>query len=42
MDYDKKIKELKEQQQIAKDLFLKCQGAIELLESMKKEDDKKK
>jgi len=42
MDYDKKIKELKEQQQIVKDLFLKCQGAIELLESMKKEDDKKK
>lgn len=42
MDYDKKIKELKEQQQIVKDLFLKCQGAIELLESMKKENDKKK
>ena len=42
MDYDKKIKELKEQQQVAKDLFLKCQGAIELLESMKKEHDEKK
>jgi|TARA_Y100000593_G_scaffold4607_1_gene9111 hypothetical protein len=40
---EKKLEELKKQQQVAKELYLKLQGAIELLEEMMKEkDDKKK
>ena len=46
---EEKIVELKKQQEAAKELFIKCQGAIELLEKMieeekegKKDDGKKK
>lgn len=39
---EKKLEELKKQQAMAKELFLKCQGAIELLESMLKEKDEPK
>jgi predicted transcriptional regulator len=34
---EEKLKELKKQREIAKELFLKCQGAIELIEQMIKE-----
>tara|TARA_R100000781_G_scaffold95606_1_gene59712 strand:+ start:49 stop:198 length:150 start_codon:yes stop_codon:yes gene_type:complete len=37
MDMKEKIKNLKKQQEQARELFIKCQGAIELLESMEKE-----
>ena len=36
-----RLKELKKQQDMAKELFVKCQGAIELLEAMIKEDTEK-
>ena len=36
---EKKLEELKNQQALAKELFLKLQGAIELLEEMIKEKD---
>jgi len=36
-----KIDSLKNQQEQAKELFIKCQGAIEMLESMIEEDSKK-
>tara|TARA_R100001443_G_scaffold26566_1_gene39840 strand:+ start:9127 stop:9258 length:132 start_codon:yes stop_codon:yes gene_type:complete len=36
---EKKLEELKKQQAIAKELFLKLQGAIELIEEMMKEKD---
>ena len=36
-DLNKKIESLKSQQEQAKELFIKCQGAIELLEGMIKE-----
>tara|TARA_R100001530_G_C4272587_1_gene143495 strand:+ start:81 stop:239 length:159 start_codon:yes stop_codon:yes gene_type:complete len=39
---DEKIQNLKNQQEQAKEIFVKCQGAIELLESMKEEEDKGK
>lgn len=38
---DERIVNLKEQQEEAKNLFIKIQGAIELLELMKKEKDEK-
>ena len=38
---DERIKDLKQQQEEAKALFIKYQGAIELLELMKKEKDEK-
>ena len=38
---DEKIQSLKSQQEQAKEIFIKCQGAIELLESMKEEDKEK-
>ena len=42
-DLNEKIESLKKQQEQAKELFVKCQGAIELLESMLKEEkDSKK
>ena len=34
-----KLKELKKQQAVAKELYIKLQGAIELLEDMIKEGD---
>ena len=36
---EKKLEELKKQQALAKELFLKLPGAIELLEEMIKEKD---
>ena len=39
---EKKLEELKKQQAMAKELFLKCQGAIELLEALKEEEGKDK
>ena len=39
---EKKLKELKKQQAMAKELFIKCQGAIELLEEMIKESNEPK
>ena len=36
-DLNKKIEGLKTQQEQAKELFIKCQGAIEFLEGMVKE-----
>ena len=41
-DLNKKLENLKNQQEQAKELFIKCQGAIELLEGMLKEDSKEK
>ena len=38
---DERIQNLKSQQEQAKELFVKCQGAIELLESMKEEEENK-
>ena len=37
-DLNKKIEGLKVQQEQAKELFIKCQGAIEFLEGMIKEE----
>ena len=39
---DEKIQNLKSQQEQAKELFVKCQGAIELLEALKEEEGKDK
>jgi hypothetical protein len=40
---EEKLENLKKQQEQAKEVFVKCQGAIELLESMLKEEkDNKK
>tara|TARA_Y100000593_G_C4168402_1_gene265647 strand:+ start:591 stop:719 length:129 start_codon:yes stop_codon:yes gene_type:complete len=36
---EEKLKELQKQQAMAKELFIKLQGAIELLEEMIKEKD---
>ena len=36
----KRLEALKIQQEQTKELFIKCQGAIELLEQMIKEDEK--
>tara|TARA_Y100000593_G_C4284958_1_gene324916 strand:- start:178 stop:327 length:150 start_codon:yes stop_codon:yes gene_type:complete len=38
---EEKIKELRNQQEAAKELFIKCQGAIEVLEGMMKEEEEK-
>ena len=40
-DLKEKIENLKNQQEQAKEMFVKCQGAIEMLEGMLKEKDKK-
>ena len=37
MDTKERIENLKRQQEQAKELFIKCQGAIELLEGIEKE-----
>tara|TARA_R110000824_G_scaffold399294_1_gene604633 strand:+ start:556 stop:705 length:150 start_codon:yes stop_codon:yes gene_type:complete len=39
-DYTKKIEKLKNQQEQAKELFVKLQGAIEVLTSMQEEESK--
>jgi hypothetical protein len=41
-DLNEKILNLKKQQEQARELFVKCQGAIELLEAMLKEDKEEK
>jgi len=40
-DYTEKIESLKTQQEQAKELFVKLQGAIEVLTSMQEEEPKK-
>ena len=40
-DYTEKIEALKSQQEQAKELFVKLQGAIEVLTSMQEEEPKK-
>ena len=40
-DYTEKIETLKSQQEQAKELFVKFQGAIEVLTSMQEEEPKK-
>ena len=39
---EEKIQELKKQQEAAKELFIKCQGAIEVLESIMEEKKESK
>jgi hypothetical protein len=41
-DLNEKILNLKKQQEQAKELFVKCQGAIELLEAMLEENKEEK
>ena len=41
-ELEEKIDKLKQQQEQAKEIFIKCQGGIELLESMIKEKSSKK
>tara|TARA_R100000656_G_scaffold115362_1_gene87916 strand:- start:282 stop:425 length:144 start_codon:yes stop_codon:yes gene_type:complete len=41
-DYKEKIDSLKKQQEQTRELFIKLQGAIEVLEDMDKEDSKDK
>ena len=41
-DYTKKIESLKTQREQAKELFIKLQGAIEVLTAMQEEEPKKK
>jgi len=38
MDYKEKIDQLNEQMEQAKTLFIKCQGAIEMLTGMQEEE----
>ena len=38
MNLEERIESLKNQQEQAKEMFVKCQGAIEILESMLKEE----
>lgn len=42
MTLEERIKNLKEQQKSAENVFLKCQGAIEVLEEMLNEKSKDK
>ena len=39
---NEKLNNLKSQQEQAKEIFVKCQGAIELIEAMIKEESEKK
>ena len=41
MDYKEKIDQLNEQMEQAKTLFIKCQGAIEMLTGMQEEENVK-
>ena len=40
MTTQERIEQLKQQQEQAKEVFIKCQGAIEVLESMLTEQEK--
>jgi len=42
MDLKEKLENIKKQQEQAKELFVKCQGAIELLEELIKEQESSK
>ena len=42
MSLNEKIEGLKNQREQAKELFIKCQGAIEVLEAMLEEEEKDK
>tara|TARA_Y100001963_G_scaffold133205_1_gene192610 strand:+ start:124 stop:261 length:138 start_codon:yes stop_codon:yes gene_type:complete len=42
MDLEEKLENLKKQQEQAKEIFVKCQGAIELVQSMLDEEKEKK
>ena len=42
MDLEKKLENIKKQQEQAKEIFIKCQGAIEFVESMIKEQESSK
>ena len=42
MDLEKKLENLKKQQEQAKEIFVKCQGAIELVQSMLDDEKEKK
>ena len=41
MDFKKKLENLKKQQEQAKEIFVKCQGAIEIIQSMIDEEENK-
>ena len=41
-DFNKKLENLKNQQEQAKELFIKCQGAIECIQGMIDEEKEKK
>ena len=41
-DYNEKIDSLKKQQEQARELFIKLQGAIELLQALEEENNSKK
>jgi predicted transcriptional regulator len=36
--YEEKLKELEKQKEMAKELFLKCQGAIEVIKQLREEE----
>ena len=42
MDLNKKLEDLKKQQEQSKEIFIKCQGAIEVLQGMIDEESKDK
>ena len=42
MDLEKKLENLKKQQEQAKEIFVKCQGAIEFVQSMLDDEKEKK
>ena len=42
MDLEEKLENLKKQQEQAKEIFVKCQGAIELVQSMLDDEKEKK
>ena len=41
MDWDKQIESLKQQQKQSEEIYIKCQGAIEVLEKLKEESQNK-
>lgn len=41
MTIEERINQLKQQQEAAREVFVKCQGAIEILEQMLKEEEPK-
>ena len=41
-EFTAKIEQLKKQQEQAKELFIKCEGAIEVLQGLMKENNDKK